>query len=229
MFILKRQDVEIKKIKHPHREQQVLILSYQEQLFTLLSVFPVSQEDKARSFWRDLTDNQGKICVLLEEPDRFSVWGKLRLDQLIASNRNQAPASPNLAQDLYIHACLLLLQTVYMDVEDLLGPKQAKKFATNIHRILTDWNFPLADNPQIMRILLQANPLELPQLPPWRENHLHRLLEELHRTGKEYFGNTDFAGRAMEAIVEFSHHDQEQIRNWLRKSRPGQLWLEAAV
>ncbi|MFM7470433.1 MAG: Npun_F0813 family protein [Nodosilinea sp.] len=227
MFILKRQDVEIKKIQHPQRAQQVLILCYQDQVFTLLSVFPSAQEDKARSFWRDLTDNQGKICVLLEEPDRFSVWGKLRLDQMIASRRQQTLTVPNPAHDLLLQVCLLLLQTVYIDVEDLLGPKQAKKFTTDIQRILSDWNFPLADNPQLMKILLQVNPLELAQPPPWAEHHLYRLLQELYRTGKDYFGNTDFASRALEALADFSDQDQEMIRHWLKKSPGGQLWLAA--
>lgn len=227
MFILKRQDVEIKKIHHPHRAQQILILCYQDQVFTLLSVFSSAQEDQARSFWRDLTDNQGKICVLLEEPNRFSVWGKLRLDQIMASRRDQAMTSPSLAQDLFIQACLLVLQAVYMDVEDLLGPKQAKKFTNDVHRILTDWNFPLADHPQVMKILLQTNPLELSQLPGWEENHLHRLLQELYRTGKDYFGNTTFASRALETLMDLSTQEQQTVSQWLKTSPAGQLWLAA--
>jgi hypothetical protein len=81
MFILKRQDVEITTIQHPKTDQQIPILSYQGQTFRLLNVFSAAQEDDARSLWRDLTDNRGKACVLLEEPERFSIWGKVRLEQ----------------------------------------------------------------------------------------------------------------------------------------------------
>lgn len=82
MFILKRQDVEISSIQHPQKDQQVPILQYQGQTFRLISVFSAAQEEEARAFWRDLTDNRGKACVLLEEPERYSVWGKVRLEQL---------------------------------------------------------------------------------------------------------------------------------------------------
>ncbi|UBF27308.1 hypothetical protein K9N68_04945 [Kovacikia minuta CCNUW1] len=82
MFILKRQDVEISSVQHPKKDQQIPILTYQGQTFRLISVFNASQEEEAKTFWRDLTDNQGKACVLLEEPERYSVWGKIRLEQI---------------------------------------------------------------------------------------------------------------------------------------------------
>ena len=81
MFILKRQDVEIGSFQHPSKEQKIPILSYQGQTFRLLSVFNAAQEEEARTLWRELTDNRGKACVLLEEPERFSVWGKIQLDR----------------------------------------------------------------------------------------------------------------------------------------------------
>lgn len=82
MFILKRQDVEISTVQHPTRDQKVPILHYQGQTFRLISVFKASQEVEAKTLWRSLTDNRGKACVLLEEPERFSVWGKIRWEQL---------------------------------------------------------------------------------------------------------------------------------------------------
>jgi len=32
--------------------------------------------------FRDLTDNQGSKACVLEKPERFSVWGKIHLQQL---------------------------------------------------------------------------------------------------------------------------------------------------
>ena len=75
MFILKRQDVDIKNVQHLSKDQPIPILYYQEQTFRLLSVFAAAQEEEAMALWRDLTDNRGKACVLLEEPERFSIWG----------------------------------------------------------------------------------------------------------------------------------------------------------
>ncbi|HEY9741929.1 MAG TPA: Npun_F0813 family protein, partial [Coleofasciculaceae cyanobacterium] len=129
MFILKRQDVEISSIQHPKRDQQIPILTYQGQTFRLISVFGASQAEEAKAFWRDLTDNRGKACVLLEEPDRYSVWGKVRLEQL------GAEVGPDSRMAMYTQACLVLLQTVYIDIEDLLGGRQASLFQKDITKI----------------------------------------------------------------------------------------------
>ena len=96
MFILKRQDVEITNFQHPKRDQQIPILNYQGQTFRLISAFNGKQAEDARALWRDLTDNRGKACVLLEEPDRYSVWGKVRLDQLAGEEPagNEATKAP---------------------------------------------------------------------------------------------------------------------------------------
>ena len=80
MFILSPQDVQISTIQHPKRNQAVSILSYQGQSFRLISVFSAQQEAEAKACWRELTDNKGKTCVLLAEAARYSVWGKVRLN-----------------------------------------------------------------------------------------------------------------------------------------------------
>src|SRR5574339_409268 len=136
MFILKRQDVEISSIQHPKRDQQIPILNYQGQTFRLISVFKANQEEEAKAFWRDLTDNRGKACVLLEEPERYSVWGKVRLEQLTSDTADKGKTAP------LTQACLLLLQAVYIDIEDLLGSRQAGLFQKNITELFQQWRFP---------------------------------------------------------------------------------------
>ena len=89
MFILKKQDVEITSIKHPKKDQKIPILNYQGQTFRLINFFKGDQAEEARAFWRDLTDNHGKACVLLEEPERYSVWVKIRLDQLASEDSKE--------------------------------------------------------------------------------------------------------------------------------------------
>lgn len=82
MFILKRQDVEIVNVQNPqNKDQQIPILQYQGQSFRLLNMFG-DNRNEALALWRDLTDNKGKACVLLEEPQRFSVWGRVKIDQI---------------------------------------------------------------------------------------------------------------------------------------------------
>jgi len=221
MFILKRQDVEISSVQHPKRDQQIPILTYQGQTFRLISVFNAGQEEDAKAFWRDLTDNQGKACVLLEEPERYSVWGKIRLEQLAsevesAANADQSPT--------HIKACLLMLQAIYIDIEDLLGNRQAGLFQKDISEVFKQWRFPQADSPDAVKYLLTMDPVNAAQVPPWQEHHLNTLLQELHRIGKSYFGNTTFVERAVDALQDLSDTDQGNVKAWLNQSPLGKLW-----
>lgn len=218
MFILKRQDVEISSIQHPKREQQIPILTYQGQTFRLISVFGAKQAEEAKAFWRDLTDHRGKVCVLLEEPDRYSVWGKIRLEQL------GTEVGPDVKVGPYTQACLLLLQTVYIDIEDLLGARQAGLFQKDITNIFRQWKFPQADKPEAVNHLLTIDPLTTLQVPPWEEHHLITLLQELHRLGKEYFGNTNFAEGVSDILQDMPASERTQFIEWLQSSALGKLW-----
>lgn len=221
MFILKRQDVEITSIQHPKKDQQIPILQYQGQSFRLISVFNAAQEEDAKAFWRDLTDNRGKACVLLEEPDRYSVWGKVRLDQLavdeqIGSESATAPA--------FIQACLLLLQAIYIDIEDLLGGRQAGVFQKEITSVFQQWRFPHTDSPEAINQLLTVDPLASLQIPPWQEHHLNTLLQEIFRLGKQHFGNANFTGRVLDALQDMPASDRNQFLSWLKQSPTGKDW-----
>jgi len=221
MFILKRQDVEISSIQHPKRDQKVPILSYQGQTFRLIQVFGAGQEEEARSFWRDLTDNQGKACVLLEEPERYSIWGKVRLDQL---------GNDSIAQDegavsaVFTQACLLMLQAMYIDIEDLMGTKQADSFERDLTNVFQQWRFPQTNSPAAVKQLLSVNPLNSLQTPTWQESLLNVLLQELHRLGKAYFGKSSFAERILDALQDLPQGERSRFLEWLNHSPTGKLW-----
>lgn len=222
MFILKRQDVEISSVQHPKRDQQIPILQYQGQTFRLISVFNASQEEEAKAFWRDLTDNRGKACVLLEEPERYSVWGKVRLEQLGVDPDAQADdeTTPH-----FIQACLLLLQAMYIDIEDLLGARQVGLFQKEITAVFQQGRFPQTDSSAAINQLLTIDPLASLQIPSWQEHHLNTLLRELHRIGKEHFGNATFTERVMDALQDMSAKDRTQFLGWLKQSPSGKDWL----
>jgi len=220
MFILKRQDVEISSVQHPKRDQQIPILTYQGQTFRLISVFNAGQEEEAKAFWRDLTDNQGKACVLLEEPERFSVWGKIKLEQL----SHEADVGAGGGMPACVKGCLLMLQAVYIDIEDMLGGRQAGLFQKDLVEVFKQWRFPQAESPDAVKSLLDMDPLNAPQIPAWQEHHLHTLLQELHRLGKSYFGNTTFVERAVDTLQDLPASDRSQFQTWLSQSPPGKLW-----
>ncbi|MFZ9736665.1 MAG: Npun_F0813 family protein [Prochlorotrichaceae cyanobacterium] len=221
MFILKRQDVDISSVQHPKRDQKIPILNYQGQTFRLLSMFSASQADEARSTWRDLTDNQGKACVLLEEPERYSIWGRVVLDNLSEEEGGGGGTTNSAA---FVQAALLLLQTVYFDIEDLLGNRQLGAFERDIIDVFKQWHFPQADSKEAVTQLLTADPLALAQVPAWQEHHLNTLLQELHRLGRAYFGNTSFVNRALDTLQDLPSSDRSEFMAWLNKSPLGRLW-----
>lgn len=220
MFILKRQDVEIKNVQHPSKDQPIPILYYQGQTYRLLSVFTAAQEEDAMALWRDLTDNRGKACVLLEEPDRFSIWGKIRLEALGLDDGGDTGRP---ADQVLIQGCLLILQALFIDIEDLLGSKQANLFESDMANSLMQWRFPQVTSKKAVSNLLTVDPLAT-QVPPWEEHHLQRLLEEMHRLGKEAFGNANFTQRSLEALEDLSPNEQQTFMRWLASSPPGKLW-----
>jgi hypothetical protein len=220
MFILKRQDVDISSVQHPKRDQKIPILNYQGQTFRLLSMFSAAQADEARSTWRDLTDNQGKACVLLEEPERYSIWGRIVLENLSEEEGGGTTTNPA----SFVQAVLLLLQTVYFDIEDLLGSRQLGAFERDIIEVFKQWHFPQADSKEAVNQLLTADPLALAQVPPWQEHHLNTLLQELHRLGRAYFGNTSFVSRAVDTLQDLPSNDRSEFMAWLNKSPLGRLW-----
>ncbi|MEO3707244.1 Npun_F0813 family protein [Trichormus azollae] len=218
MFILKRQDVEISTIQHPTRDQQVPILHYQGQTFRLISVFKGSQEVEAKALWRSLTDNRGKACVLLEEPERYSVWGKIRLEQLEADTGSHSNT------DILTLASILLLQAVYLDIEDLLGNRQASLFEKEITGILQQKQFPQASSLESAKSMITVEPSQMPKLPTWQETHVIILLEELYRLGKTYFGDTNFAHQLEERLQDMPEEERLVFIGWLNQSLLGKLW-----
>ncbi|AFZ27337.1 hypothetical protein Cylst_5308 [Cylindrospermum stagnale PCC 7417] len=218
MFILKRQDVEISSIQHPSRDQQVPILHYQGQTFRLISVFKASQEVEARSLWRELTDNRGKACVLLEEPERYSVWGKIRLEQLGNDTGSHSKT------EILTLASILVLQAVYMEIEDFLGTKQASLFQKDVGDVLQQKQFPQVSSLEVVKYLLTTEPSQIAKLPRWQETHVIILLQELHRIGKSYFGNVNFAKELTEKLQDLPEPERSLFIDWLNQSPLSKLW-----
>jgi len=216
MFILKRQDVEISTIQHPKRDQQVPVLYYQEQTFRLIHVFPASEEEEAVALWRDLTDHRGKACVLLEEPERYSIWGKVRVEQ--SDDTGDVSKTSILTK-----ASLLLAQAVYLDIEDLLGHRNAKSFTQDIAAIL-DKHKLVPNASEVAENLLKVNPLRMEELPTWKEKQLVILLQELHQLGKKYFGNENFAYKVTDQLEEMPEEDRSVFIRWLKISPLSKLW-----
>ena len=211
MFLLTPADVDITNIQHPKQPKKIPILSYQERTFRLLNVFNAQQEEEAHAAWRDLTDNEGKACVLLEEPHRFSLWRLVKIDKALLN-----PVAPV----AYAKACMLMIQSLYGDVEQLLGAKQAKKFGETL---AINAQKPMKEAGGFGGVL-RINPLaEAP--PRWEEDDLSALLLELHRLGVKFFGRNQFIDRTLSALDVLPRDDKTVFLTWLQASLLGNLWL----
>ncbi len=218
MFILKRQDVEISTIEHPKREQQIPILHYQGQTFRLIGIFKANQEEEAKALWRELSDNRGKACVLLEEPESYSIWAKIRLDQLESDTVSDGNTK------VLTLGSIFLLQAVHVDIEEFLGTRQAGLFEKDIVLVLQQGQFPQASSPDAVKHLLLMNLLDAPQTPKWQEHHVMTLLRELHRLAKAYFGNTNFVKQAVERLQDMPTEERLLFNSWLNQSSVSKLW-----
>ncbi|NJL43215.1 MAG: hypothetical protein HC935_07555 [Pseudanabaena sp. SU_2_4] len=259
MFILNRRDVEITSISHPsNQDKKISILLYRDQTFRLMQIFGNDRE-QALLFWRDLVDNKGMNCILLEEPEssRFSVWGKFIFDKNLVKpiaqqnlavrpavqpastlpNPNQPPSTQSAssqpdANKTYfrqidislVKACLLVLQTIYLEIEDLFGARQARLFKQDILTILLKGQFPQVDGMDKLEQLLSAKDLANIPLPYWDDRQMQILLKELYQISKSHFGNTLFLNAARGAIEEMPSDELTKFQTWLSKSPHGQFW-----
>ncbi|MGK7929360.1 MAG: Npun_F0813 family protein [Spirulina sp.] len=223
MFILKRQDVEIVNIQHPKQEdRQIPVLKYQDQTFRLINIYDAAQAEEAKNFWKDLTDNQGKFCILLQEKKRHSIWERAQIDLLKEDVKTGENA---IASASYIQASLLFLQAVYFDLEELLGGRQAKVFQKEMSKALAEKHIPQAETEEALDRLLEVDPLQDNfEVPLWQEQHLTLFLQETYRLGKSFFGNSNFVQGIEEVLQDMAEKDRQEFIDWLGRSSLGQEW-----
>lgn len=211
MFLLTPEDIEITSVQHPKRNKKVPILSYDDKTFRLLRVFSADQHAEAHASWRELTENEGKLCVLLEEPFRYSIWQKVQIDLGLLQ-----PIAPI----AYAKACVVMIQSLYGDAEQLLGSKQAKTFGMAIEANVAGQMTAAGGLGGVLRLDPLAD-----VMPQWEEDDLSALLLELHRLGTKFFGRSKFVGRTLAALDDLAPNDKAVFLNWLKISLLGNLWL----
>ena len=211
MFVLTPEDVEVVSVQHPKRAKQVPILCYANKNFRLVSVFNAEQQAEAHASWRNLTDNENKVCVLLEEPFRYSVWSQVRINQGLL-----APTAP----DAYVKACVVLIQSLYKRSQKL-GDRQAHSLMSGL-QVNAAYQMQNAGG---LEALLQLDINHPGTLPRWEEDDLSALLLEMHRLGCKFFGRKKFVEPALAALDALPGNDKPLFLNWLKLSLLGNLWL----
>ncbi len=211
MFLLTPEDIEITQVQHPKKVGNVPILSYEGKTFRLLSIFSAHQQDKAQTAWRRMTEGEGKLCVLLEERFRYSLWRQVNIDMGLLH-----PVAPV----AYSKACVLLAQSLYRDAERLLGAQKAKKLGAALEVSLARQIAPMGGLGGLLRI----NPLT-EKLPQWAEDDLSALLLHLHRLGTQFFGRNRFVSRTLRSLDNLPEDDKAMFLSWVKLSLLGHLWL----
>lgn len=218
MFLLTRQDVEIL----PNSQGQQ-ILRYHTYAFRLIKVFG-DQKKEALVFWREMTDDEGLACVLLEEPQRFSVWAQIsnspKADQSISASL------PNLQRSL-VQGSLVLLKSALNQAEQNLGARKAASLQQELLKVLLKSRLPILNSSEAIANLLQLDPLNQNTLPNWDDSHVQNLLGELHRLISG--GNSS---QKTQAIVDQSLQDLNILPpgvyipffQWLKTTPKGKLW-----
>ena len=215
MFVLSPKDVEIVSVQHPKRPKRVPILRYADKNFRLVSVFSIEQEDAAHASWRDLTDNKGKVCVLLEESVRYSLWSQVRIDKgLLVSTVPEA----------YLKACVVLIQFLHNQAQTL-GDRQAKSLIAAFQVGASHQLQPVGGLESLLKINAPSLGNGSGALPRWKEDDLCALLLEIHRLGCKFFGRKKFVGPAISALDILPGNDKVLFLNWLQISLLGNLWL----
>jgi hypothetical protein len=144
---------------------------------------------------------------------------------------NQMSAQPDSEQTdsrhidiVLVKGCLLILQTIYLEIEDLFGSRQVNLFKQDILKILLKGQFPQIDGMDKLERLLLAKGLTNLRLPIWDDRQLQILLKALYTISKSYFGNTLFLNAASSAIEELPPDELAKFQTWLSKTPSGNLW-----
>lgn len=199
ILVLKRQDVELSRVLEPESSRVVMILLYGGQTFRLMSQFSAAQKDKAKALCESLAESRGQRCVLLDQVHTYSVWLEISRDRQSTPSPTSTPIPPT-AEISLTQACILIVQAIAQDIEDLMGTSQKMAFQEDVTKLLKQCLIPGSQSPEAINPLLILNPLSATQLPHWQQKDIENLFPRLGRLGKKYYGSTTFVERAVDAL-----------------------------
>jgi len=201
ILVLKRQDVELSRVLATESGRVVMVLLYEGQTFRLMSQFSAAQKDKAKALCESLAQSRGQRCVLLNQIHTYSVWLEVRQEQPNPPLQTTTPTPPTSAVSL-TQACLLIMQAIAEDIGDLMGANQKTAFQEDLTKILKQCLIPGSQSSEAINPLLTIAPLSETQLPTWQQKDIEILFPRLGRLGKNYYGNTTFVERTVDALKE---------------------------
>jgi hypothetical protein len=207
LLVLERSDVYLYRVRDSKTSRLVMMLSYQDSTFRLISQFNPGQKERAKNLAESLIESRKQRCIVLEQGPMYSVWLEVPGVQSVveqgASQKDlsqQQPSTPTTVNLSQTQICLLIIQTIADDIEDLMGTSQKRAFQEELTKIFKQSLLPGAETSQNINPLLTINPLTATQLPTWGQKEIDILFPRLGRLGKKYFSSTTFVERTVELL-----------------------------
>jgi hypothetical protein len=207
LLVLERSDVDLYRVPDSKTGRLVMILSYQDRTFRLISQFNSRQKERAKNLAESLIESRRQRCIILEQGPIYSVWLEIPGEESVAAQgasqgvvsqqELSTPTTINLSQT---QACLLIIQTIAEDIEDLMGTSQKRAFQEDLTKIFKQCLLPGAETSQSINPLLTINPLTTTKLPIWGQKEIDLLFPRLGQLGKKYFSSTTFVERTVDIL-----------------------------
>lgn len=208
LLVLERSDVDIYRVPDSKTGRLVMQLSYQDSVFRLVSQFNSRQKERAKNLAESLVESRGQCCIMLEQGSIYSVWLEISSEQNTVKTSQEATSERDLAATStttnlsQTQACLLIIQTIAEDIEDLMGAGQKTAFQEELTKIFKQCLLPGAETPQTINPLLTINPLRATKLPIWGQKEIDLLFPRLGQLGKKYFSSTTFVERTVDILKD---------------------------
>lgn len=210
MFILNIQDVRISNVPDPKNpDRQIARLSYLDRQYELLRTFSNSQLKLAQELGRHF-DEQGKACLIVKHPQQYSVW----MEQTIVVERVQPDEPPDTPLESVFRAQLWILDGLWTEVRELLGPERATAFGTEIIASIPSIRSLTYLSATIFMAKQSTQSLEIPILSA---QHLAKLYQEMLRLGGKYLGKNYSSELMSDLRTGLPPQLQQEFQSWLKK------------
>jgi hypothetical protein len=183
-------------------------LSYQDSIFRLIGQFNSREKERAKNLAESLVESRRQRCIILEQGPIYSVWlevsseqSAVKTSQEVTSEKN-IPTTSTTANISQTQACLLIIQTIADDIDDLMGTSQKRSFQEDLTKIFKQCLLPGAETSQIINPLLIVNPFTATKLPIWGQKEIDLLFPRLGQLGKKYFSSTTFVERTVNILQD---------------------------
>jgi hypothetical protein len=228
MSIVNIQDVQISSVIDPKNpDRQIAILTYLDRYYELIQTFSLVQLQAAQGLCRYFED-QKKLCTIVKNTQHYSVWveteivaqkisADARLREIQALPHPENSRSTLKSADLLttvFRAQLCLLDGLWNEVKELLGPERAKSFGTDILTSIPSIRSItfLAATIFVAKQLDKSIEISTPTAP-----ELTKLYQDIQLLGRKYLGKNYSDELLKDLQQELPLQLKQEFQAWLER------------